>query len=189
MARWRRRCPHPSRVGPDRSAPEVRSVPWIPPRFPSAPRNLEAVGGDEQVTLSWKAPVKDGGAAITDYEYRINQTGEWISIGFHGHHPYGYRPRQRHHLRLPGAGGQRGSAGASLRTRWRQRRGCRGGFGFCAFRQWGGHHLRPRTRECVHPSDPARDLLSTTPRAISDCNAVWVVGRDWAIWRSRRTAG
>ena len=29
----------------------------------------------------WEAPEDDGGAAITDYEYRIDQTGEWISIG------------------------------------------------------------------------------------------------------------
>ena len=49
--------------------------------MPEAPRNLTAVGGDGQVALSWEAPASDGGAAITDYEVRINQTGEWISIG------------------------------------------------------------------------------------------------------------
>ena len=54
--------------GPRTSAPEV-------------PRNLTAVGGDGQVVLTWEPPASDGGTAITDYEYRINQTGEWISIG------------------------------------------------------------------------------------------------------------
>ena len=49
---------------------------------PSAPRNLEALGGDEQVTLSWEAPEDDGGFAITDYEYLISGTGGgWISTG------------------------------------------------------------------------------------------------------------
>ena len=48
---------------------------------PSAPTNLLADGGNEQVTLAWEAPKNDGGSAITDYEYRIDQTGEWISIG------------------------------------------------------------------------------------------------------------
>ena len=57
--------------GPRTSAPEV-------------PRNLTAVGGDGAVVLTWEPPASDGGTAITDYEYRINQTGEWISIGSTG---------------------------------------------------------------------------------------------------------
>ena len=48
---------------------------------PEAPRNLLANGNDEQVTLSWQVPENDGGAAITDYEYRIDGRGSWISIG------------------------------------------------------------------------------------------------------------
>ena len=48
---------------------------------PGAPRNLTAVGGDGEVVLSWDAPSSDGGAAITDYEYRINGRNPWISIG------------------------------------------------------------------------------------------------------------
>ena len=32
----------------------------------------------------WDAPESDGGAAITDYEYRINRSGPWISIGSTG---------------------------------------------------------------------------------------------------------
>ena len=48
---------------------------------PQAPRNLLVERGDEQVTLTWDAPEDDGGAAITDYEYRIDGKGEWISTG------------------------------------------------------------------------------------------------------------
>ena len=56
-----------------------------PPRprtsAPGAPRNLTAVSGNGEVVLSWEAPARDGGAAITDYEYRINRRNPWISIG------------------------------------------------------------------------------------------------------------
>ena len=48
---------------------------------PGAPRNPTVVVGDGQVVLSWDAPSSDGGAEITDYEYRINGRGPWISIG------------------------------------------------------------------------------------------------------------
>ena len=59
-----------------------------PPRprtsAPGAPMNLTAVGGDGQAVLTWDAPANDGGTAITDYEYRINRSGPWISIGSTG---------------------------------------------------------------------------------------------------------
>ena len=48
---------------------------------PGAPRNLTAVGGEGEAVLTWDAPASDGGAAITDYEYRINERNPWISIG------------------------------------------------------------------------------------------------------------
>ena len=48
---------------------------------PSAPRNLTAVGGDGEVVLNWDAPARDGGAAVTDYEYRIDRRNPWISTG------------------------------------------------------------------------------------------------------------
>ena len=48
---------------------------------PSAPRNLLAEGGGGQVKLTWEAPEDDGGSEITDYQYRINGKGRWISIG------------------------------------------------------------------------------------------------------------
>ena len=48
---------------------------------PSAPSNLTVVGGDGQVVLTWRAPSSDGGAEITDYEYRIDRRNPWISTG------------------------------------------------------------------------------------------------------------
>ena len=48
---------------------------------PGAVRNLTAAGGVGQVVLSWDAPSSDGGEEITDYEYRINGSGPWISTG------------------------------------------------------------------------------------------------------------
>ena len=48
---------------------------------PGAPTNLLLEVGDGQVTLRWEAPEDDGGAAITDYEYRIDGKGDWISTG------------------------------------------------------------------------------------------------------------
>ena len=58
----------PGPVGPRTSAPD-------------APRNLLADATDGAVTLMWEAPEDDGGTVITDYEYRIDQRGDWISIG------------------------------------------------------------------------------------------------------------
>ena len=49
---------------------------------PSAPRNLEALGGDRQVTLSWEEPEDDDGFPVTDYQYLISRSGRgWISTG------------------------------------------------------------------------------------------------------------
>ena len=39
------------------------------------------MGGDGEVVLSWDTPESDGGAEITDYEYRINGRNPWVSIG------------------------------------------------------------------------------------------------------------
>ena len=67
--------------------PVLRTGPPPPPppgplqTVPDAPRDLLAEATDEQVTLSWQAPENDGGSEITDYQYRIDQRGDWISIG------------------------------------------------------------------------------------------------------------
>ena len=77
---------------PDPPPPDPPSPPPPPPgppggggvprtSVPGAPTNLTAVGGNGEVVLSWDAPASDGGAAITDYEYRIDGRNPWISIG------------------------------------------------------------------------------------------------------------
>ena len=48
---------------------------------PSEPLNLTAVGGDGHVVLTWDAPEDDGGAAISDYEYRNVGRDPWASTG------------------------------------------------------------------------------------------------------------
>ena len=82
---------------------------------------------------------------------------------FHRHHPYGYRPRQRHDLRLSGAGAQ------PDRQEWsfpagRGDANSAGGFRLGAFCQRGQHHLRSSACECGPPSDPARSLLLRSRR-------------------------
>ncbi len=45
---------------------------------PWAPRTFTATAGDGQVALSWEAPLKIGGSAITSYQYRYKKTsGSW----------------------------------------------------------------------------------------------------------------
>ena len=62
---------------------------------------------------------------------------------FHEHHPYPHRPRQRHGIHLPGAGGQQGRQGLCSQPS-RGYAGSAGSVypGLYAFRQWGWHHLR-----------------------------------------------
>jgi fibronectin type 3 domain-containing protein len=47
--------------------PEVNATPTVPKRVPSAPRDLKALEGDGNVTLSWKPPLDDGGSPVTGY--------------------------------------------------------------------------------------------------------------------------
>ena len=46
---------------------EASATPAAPVTAPGAPSGLTATAGDTQVSLSWKAPGSDGGAAITGY--------------------------------------------------------------------------------------------------------------------------
>ena len=70
------------------ATPVLRTDPPPPPpppgprqTVPDAPRNLLADATDGAVTLMWEVPEDDGGAVITDYEYRIDRRNPWISIG------------------------------------------------------------------------------------------------------------
>ena len=54
---------------------------------PAAPTNLTATAGDTEVTLAWTAPAKNGGSAVTGYQYcqKENETDEcadadWTAI-------------------------------------------------------------------------------------------------------------
>ena len=61
-----------NRVGDGTAAGPVTATP-VPPTAPGAPASFMATAGDTKVTLSWAAPASDGGAAITEYEYRYSQ--------------------------------------------------------------------------------------------------------------------
>ena len=49
-----------------------------PATIPSAPRSLVATPGDGTVSVAFTVPSRNGGAAITDYEYQIDD-GNWRS--------------------------------------------------------------------------------------------------------------
>ncbi len=49
---------------------------YIPDIAPSVPRNLQAIAGNNQISLAWQAPLDNGGAAITAYKvYRGTAAG------------------------------------------------------------------------------------------------------------------
>ena len=58
--------------GPNKSAEGPASASVIGP--PGAPKDLKAVAGNGQVSLSWKAPTATGGTPITGYAYRYKKT-------------------------------------------------------------------------------------------------------------------
>ena len=45
----------------------------------NAPTDLVATAGDGQVSIAFTAPSNNGGAAITDYEYELDDNGTWTS--------------------------------------------------------------------------------------------------------------
>jgi fibronectin type 3 domain-containing protein len=49
------------------TGPNSTEASSVPSTVPSEPRNLQATAGDRNVTLTWEAPVSDGGSGITGY--------------------------------------------------------------------------------------------------------------------------
>ena len=59
--------------------PDVNNVSTL--SVPAAPTGLSATPGNGRVTLRWTAPSSTGGAAITRYEYELDQSGTWTTTG------------------------------------------------------------------------------------------------------------
>ena len=145
-------------------------LPPVPNPVPSAPRNLEAVGGDEQVTLSWEAPEDDGGFAITDYEYLISGTGGgWISTGStETTHTVTELVNGRVYLFQVRAVSAAGAGNSSRRVEVTP------GVGrleFAHFANGSVHHLRSGVGERVRPSHPPLALLLQPGRG-KDCSRI-----------------
>ncbi|MFI5493852.1 fibronectin type III domain-containing protein [Actinoplanes sp. NPDC051859] len=54
------------------------------PDVPDAPVNLTAVPGPGYAALQFRAPVDDGGAAITGYEFSTNGGSTWTALNYSG---------------------------------------------------------------------------------------------------------
>ena len=54
----------------DLGSEEARTSNVYPPSVPGAPQNLAVSAGDALAVLTWEVPASDGGADITEYEYR-----------------------------------------------------------------------------------------------------------------------
>jgi len=64
------------------SAPTVAFPDTGPNLAPDAPTNLVGTGGNAQIALTWTAPARTGGAAITDYvvQYSSNAGSSWTTF-------------------------------------------------------------------------------------------------------------
>jgi subtilisin family serine protease len=54
------------------------------PEVPDAPTVSAVDSGDASALVTWTAPASDGGSVITDYEYRLNGAGGWVSLATTG---------------------------------------------------------------------------------------------------------
>src|SRR5699024_5331478 len=52
------------------------------PTEPNAPTDIEAIAGDEQVTVRFKPPTNDGGAPITSWNIygTVGTEGDWMNL-------------------------------------------------------------------------------------------------------------
>ena len=67
-------------IGPGAMA-TVMATPAGDVQPPTAPQNLTVTAGNEMVTLAWEAPMNDGGASVTSYEYEMDGSGTWMDVG------------------------------------------------------------------------------------------------------------
>lgn len=63
----------------DTAASSAITSPVVSAVAPSAPLSVTALGGNQQVFLSWKAPANDGGAPVTSYtvQWAATARGPW----------------------------------------------------------------------------------------------------------------
>ena len=54
----------------------TEATPTGPLQVPSEPRDFVGIAGDKMVMLTWSAPLNNGGAGITGYDYRMDG-GDW----------------------------------------------------------------------------------------------------------------
>src|SRR3989441_445340 len=66
-------------------SPRSNEASAIPPAPPSAPQNLQAIGSNAKVTLSWQVPSSNGGSAITYYKiYKSTNSGTEVYLTTRG---------------------------------------------------------------------------------------------------------
>lgn len=58
------------------------------PTAPTEPQNFTATPGDGEVTLSWTAPLNDGGAEITHYEVSSDNGATWVTASTSNSHTF-----------------------------------------------------------------------------------------------------